>query len=64
MKKFKKRVSQFALLATQKRDEHGQGLTEVALFLLLVVVVVMAVLPGLGAQITATFNQVIAALGG
>ncbi len=48
----------------KKQNEKGQGLTEVALFLLLVVVVVMAVLPNLGSQITATFNQVIAALGG
>ena len=48
----------------KKQNEKGQGLTEVALFLLLVVVVVMLVLPDLGAQIASTFSQVISALGG
>lgn len=48
----------------QKPSEKGQGLVEVAVFLLLVVVAAITVLPGLGAQIVDTFNQVISALGG
>ncbi len=57
MKKIKK-------FASKSTTEVGQGLTEVALFLLLVVVVVMVVLPALGVQISSTFTSVTSALGG
>ena len=45
-------------------QEEGQGLAEVALFLVLVVIVAVVVLTSLGTQITSTFQSVVTALGG
>lgn len=40
-------------------DEHGQGLVEYALILMLVVVVVIVVLAVLGPQVGAMFSNVV-----
>ena len=48
----------------QSKKEEGQGLAEVALFLVLVVIVAVVVLGNLGTQITTTFQSVVTALGG
>ncbi|RLD06644.1 MAG: Flp family type IVb pilin [Chloroflexota bacterium] len=46
------------------RNETGQGLAEVGLFLVLVVIVAVVVLGSLGVQFTTMFQQVTTAFGG
>jgi Flp pilus assembly pilin Flp len=50
--------------ARVKDQEEGQGLAEVALFLVLVVIVAVTALTDLGSQIVTTFNTVVTSLGG
>ncbi len=52
------------LRTCKKKKEEGQGLVEVGIFLLLVVIGSLVVLPNLGAQLVSIFNQVTSALGG
>jgi len=47
-----------------QRKEHGQGLVEYALILVLVAIVVIVVLSILGPQVGNVFSQITAALGG
>ena len=47
-----------------QRKEHGQGLVEYALILVLVAIVVIVVLSILGPQIGNVFSQITAVLGG
>lgn len=40
------------------KNEKGQGLVEYALIIVLIAIVVAAALPGVQAQLTATFNAI------
>ena len=55
---------QLLTLLKNEKSEHGQSLSESAIFLLLVVIVSIGILTAMGGQISDIFNQVSAALGG
>jgi pilus assembly protein Flp/PilA len=52
-----------ALLPVLERRQHGQGMVEYALILVLVSIVVIVILITMGGQIQNVFSNVVAALG-
>ncbi len=52
------------LLNWLSRNEEGQDLIEYALLIVLIVLVVAAVLPGVGDAVSAVFQDITAQLGG